>query len=782
MKTIIIILFPVFATSLAGTAQFTQTIRGTVLDNTVQTPLHAATVAIAGSNKKTVTDANGNFRFNDIPAGLQTLMITCTGYKEATMANVQVNAGKEIVLNIFLTENITTEATVVLKNDNKKNKPLNDMSVVSSRAFTVEETQKYAASISDPARMATNFAGVASADDGSNNIVIRGNAPTGLLWRMEGIDIPNPNHFSSPGSSGGGVSIISSQLLANSDFVTGAFAGEYGNALSGVFDLKLRRGNNEKKEVALQAGFLGINGALEGPVLKQFYKGSYLINYRFSTLSLFDKLGFNLSDGAPTNFQDLSYNIYLPTRCFGNFSLFGFGGLSSQTSTVKKDSAKWITDADRYSGSGKSNTTLRGFTHSISFGNRANLKTAVAYSKNKVENSFNYVEKNYSISDNYKDAYDTKKLVISSTLNYKLNRKNTLKTGAIVNFINFNYYKKSRENPAAPLLESINTKDKTQTVQAFAQWQHKTSEKITINTGFHYLKLLYNNTASLEPRFALKWELDKKNVLSFGYGFHSQVQALGVYFAQVKNTAGVVTYPNKNLDLSKAQHYVLSYSHQLNNNLKIKSEIYYQRLFNIPVSADVNKTFSTLNIEGDFILDPLINKGSGKNYGLEISLEKYLSKNYYFMFSNSLYKSRYKALDGVERNTKYNGNYIGNFVGGKDFVAASQRRTFGVNLRMLYTGGYRTTPINFVQSQLEGITVFKEQEAFSLQNPYYFRTDLRLSVKWNRKHTTSTLSLDIQNLTNRKNLYNETYDAQTNRITKNYQLGLLPILNYKVEF
>jgi len=125
------------------------------------------------------------------------------------------------------------------------------MSAVSARAFTVEETQKYPAAINDPLRMATNFAGVASLDDGMNQIVIRGNSPTGLLWRMEGIDIPNPNHFAAKGSSGGGISILSSQLLSNSDFITGAFAADYGNALSGVFDLNLRKGNNEKRETTL---------------------------------------------------------------------------------------------------------------------------------------------------------------------------------------------------------------------------------------------------------------------------------------------------------------------------------------------------------------------------------------------------------------------------------------------------------------------------------------------------------------------------------------------------
>src|SRR6185503_5048402 len=133
---------------------------------------------------------------------------------------------------------IHTETVVVVTAGSKKNRPVNDMSVVSARAFTVEETQKYAAAVNDPLRMVTGFAGVAAVDDGGNDIVIRGNSPAGLLWRMEGVDIPNPNHFSEAGSSGGGISILSAQLLSNSDFVTGAFAPEYGNALSGVFDLR----------------------------------------------------------------------------------------------------------------------------------------------------------------------------------------------------------------------------------------------------------------------------------------------------------------------------------------------------------------------------------------------------------------------------------------------------------------------------------------------------------------------------------------------------------------
>jgi hypothetical protein len=249
-------------------AQYSQQFRGTITDQVLQQPLAGATVTINPLGRSVITDEHGVFRFSSIPVGSYRITISYTGFKEGVLENIAVNSGKETVINVSLEAIIHTEAAVVIKAGSKKNKPLNDMSAVSARAFTVEETQKYAAAVNDPLRMATGFAGVFAADDGNNSIVIRGNSPTGLLWRMEGMDIPNPNHFSTPGNSGGGISILSSQLLSNSDFVTAAFAAEYGNALSGVFDLRLRKGNNEKREYTLQAGVLGLNAAMEGPFSK----------------------------------------------------------------------------------------------------------------------------------------------------------------------------------------------------------------------------------------------------------------------------------------------------------------------------------------------------------------------------------------------------------------------------------------------------------------------------------------------------------------------------------
>ena len=766
--------------NLHGYSQLSQTIRGKVVDQLLQKPLAGATVTLEGGNKTTITQADGGFRFSEIPVGSHQLHVSFIGFKEATVDNIVVNTGKEVVITVSMDTDVEMQQEVIVKARSRKNKPLNEMSIVSARAFTVEETQKYAAAVNDPLRMATSFAGIVAADDGNNHIIIRGNSPAGLLWRMEGIDIPNPNHYSTAGSSGGGISILSTQLLSNSDFVTGAFAAEYGNAVGGVFDLKLRKGNNERKEYTLQAGLLGLNVAAEGPIAP-FYKGSNLVNYRYSTLSLLSKLGLNVSDGE-TNFQDLSFNIYLPANRLGDFTIFGFGGLSSQNSTIEKDSSKWESEGDRYGGKFISNTNATGITHSIHIGNNTQLKSAVSFSNTANKYDEYYVEKNAQLTNTYRGNYKTSKWTVSSSLNRKLGLRHALRTGIIANAIRFNYYQNSRDNPTEVVEEKINSSDLTHTLQAFAQWQFKPYNNITVTAGLHYLSLLLNKTNSFEPRASLKWDVDKKNSFALGYGLHSQIQPLGVYFAKVKSPEGKWIYTNHDLDFTKSNHFVFSYSHAFGRNLRFKTELYYQHLFQVPVSIYDTSSFSTLNILGDYITEPLTNTGKGKNYGIELSLEKYLSNNFYFLFNNSIYESKYTARDGKERDTRYNGNYVSNLTAGKDIVSRNGKRTIGANIKMIYAGGFRHSPIDIMRSRLEGYTIIKQDEAFSIQNPAYFRTDVRFSIKWNRKNLTSTLSLDIQNVTNRQNIYNQYFDPFKEEIVNSYQTGLIPVLNYKVEF
>ena len=780
--------FCLFSTLLSAQ---TQTVRGTVIDKISTAPIPGATISVVGAEPPihAVTDADGVFHLKDVPVGNRSFAISAFDYKDVTLQNITVNAGKELVLTINMEEDITKIDEVVVIGKSDKTKPLNELSAVSTRTFSTEEAQKFAAAVNDPARMASSFAGVVTAGDGNNHISIRGNSPNGLLWRMEGVEIPNPNHFSNVGTAGGGISILSSQLLSNSDFSTGAFAAEYGNALSGVFDLRLRKGNNEKREFTVQTGFLGIDLAAEGP-FKKGYDGSYLINYRSSPLNLLGKMGRPIGE-ANTTFQDLSFHVYLPTRKLGKFSAFGFGGLSYQTTSAEKDSLLWQEDDFlRLNTNFYSNTGAVGFTNTKLFSNRSYLKTALVFSG--TENGYEQDELQYdytSLIRNYEQRFVQNKLTLSSTYTQKLNAKNNLRTGIILNRLGYSLIQQDMGDTTV-LIQQINESGNTETAQAFFQWNCRPSEKWTTNLGMHYFQLFLNNTYSIEPRASVRYDFLPKHHLTLGYGLHSQLQPIGVYFTEKEvnlpngEAGGQLTYPNRKLELSKAHHLVFGYDIIINEHEHIKTEVYYQHLFNVPISSDSTSTYSILNSTDGFPSEALTNKGLGRNYGIELTYERFLFKNLYYLLSASLYESKYQAANGTWYDTRFNTNYATTLTIGKEWQLKNmeKNRVIGFNIKSIYVGGFRYTPIDREASIAAGEVRFNDKETYAKRMPDYYRLDIRFSLKRNYNKLTSTLALDIQNTTNRKNVGGQYFDDKTGDVKYWYQTSLIPIISYRLEF
>ncbi|MFN7116577.1 MAG: TonB-dependent receptor [Saprospiraceae bacterium] len=767
-----------------------QTVRGMVQDKDSKMPLLGATLLVLNSDPAigTTTDLDGTFRLENVPVGRHDIQVSYIGYEPLLLSSIMVTSGKELVLNIDMVESAIKLEEVVVKAQSDKAQVLNEMASVSARSFTVEETSRYAASAFDPARMAQNFAGVSTGAgaDIENEIVIRGNSPRGVLWRLEGIEIPNPNHFGSLGNSGGGISMLSSSILSNSDFYTGAFPAEFGNALSGVFDLNMRNGNNEQREASFMLGVLGVEASTEGP-LRKGGRGSYLVNYRYSTLSILNAMGVSPTGDQVPEYQDVSFKINLPTKKWGTFALFGLGGLNSADFSPETDSLAWEFPSDREGFTENQKVGTIGLSHRILLSDKSYLRTVAIASYNQTQDSDFWLDAN----DNYRQrvteitrATETS-YRLSSTYNHKLNARNALRTGFILSQLGFQFTEDQDENGEG-LRRYFDNKGNTQLVQAFAQWRHRLNESWTLNTGVHYTQLLLNGNYAIEPRAALQWQASPRQLFSASLGLHSKPEHLAVYLFDGTFPDGTVHIPARNLELTKALHAVLGYDYRLSENMRLKVEAYYQHLYDVPVEADPTSTRSIINAFDiwDMIgTEGATNDGTGRNYGLDLTLEKFFSQQYYFMVTGSLYNSKYTPQNGIEYNTRFNGNYQLNMLGGKEWKLGSrQKNILGLNGKFILSGGNRYTPIDLEASREKGEVVFDETRPFAERAGVYSRLDVGISFKINTPKVTHTIMLDMQNALNRQNVFTLYFDEDTQNIEKYYQTGLLPIFNYRVEF
>jgi hypothetical protein len=755
-----------------------QNVRGTVVDKATGSPLTGATVVIADSDPLvgSVTDLNGEFILEDIPVGRHLLRVDYMGYHQQVLPGMDVVSGKESVILVEMVEKVIMGKEITIRAHARKDQPLNEMAVVSARSFTVEETEKYAGSLGDPARMALSFAGVMSGSDQVNDIIIRGNSPIGLLWRLEGIHIPNPNHFGSVGSTGGPISMLNNNMLSNSDFFTGAFPAEYGNALSGVFDLRLRSGNDKKREHTFQVGLNGAEAGVEGPIIKG--KGnSYLAHYRYSTLAALHLMGLNIGVMAIPYFQDLSFKIDFRTKNAGRWSVFGLGGLNHITLEDNKNDKKSVLRLSTRTG-------VAGISHTHFFNPTTRLKTAIAFSASRDQEADSVVNSGL-LKDFYWDNYVELKYSFTSSLRKKFSAKDHLVNGITFEFMQVNY-RDSIFNPVLnDYLRTINIKADLFILQAFSQWKHWFSDDLSLISGLHFQKVSLNNELALEPRASLNRDINSKNKLSLGYGLHSQMQPRMVYFEETPTDTlqSIYIQTNKKIGFTRSHHLVLGFQHLFNTDLRLKTEAYYQHLYHIPVKQTPS-WISLVNYGGSFTwgdYDSLVNEGTGRNVGLEVTFEHFFSGNYYYLLTLSLFDSKYRASDGEWRNTAFNGNYICNLVGGYEFRFGKQN-SFAIDARTIWAGGLRKVPIDLDRSIEEQQTIYDYSRVYHNRNRDFFRCDIRLSHKINRPGMGHLIAIDIQNITNRKNQFLESFDPDTGRVEQEYQIGILPIVLWRVYF
>lgn len=800
------ILFLLLAFPMLLVAQ-TSTIRGIVLDQQAETALIGATVQLLAANNNaanqpqalnigSVTDLNGAFILKNVPVGRQVIRVSYLGYEPQTLSNILVTAGKEVQLDVRLQESYTTVSEVVITAKNDKDKPMNEMAAISARQFNTEEVMRYSGGRSDVAKLVANFAGVAANNDARNDIVIRGNSPTGVLWRLEGAPIPNPNHFSTLGTTGGPVSALNPNLIANSDFLTGAFAAEYGNALAGVFDINLRTGNKDRFEFMTQVGaFTGLEAMVEGPLNKK-KNGSFVVAYRHSFVEVADAVGLEFGTNALPRYKDLTFNVDLGSSKAGKFSVFGIGAASSINFLGAEIDTTDLFANPNQNAYNKSKFGIIGLKHNVLLNDHAYIRTVLSASYSgttyKAEDT-DLLENNapYQLID-VSDALTVYRL--SSSYNNKINKHLTLRTGILLQNQHLDTYVDTRD--ATPDLDGDGKPDwwlqrdfdgAVNLGEAFAQAQFRLTEQVTLNGGLHAQYFDKTEDFALEPRAALNYQFLPQHKLSLGYGLHHQTQPLPVFFFRAQLPDGTTQNSNEDLEFTRSQHLVLGYDFKPAASWRIKAETYYQWIDNVPVDV-YSSSFSMLNTGADFIFPEkpnLVNKGTGTNYGAELTVEKFFSQGYYGLVTVSLFDSKYKGSDGVERSTAFDGGYVFNVLAGKEFkIGATGRRALTFDTKFTTAGGRPYSPVNLDASRAAGREIIYEDRAFSLRQDDYFRLDFKMGFRTNsaKRKLSQTFFLDFQNVTNRENIFAMRYNTVRGEVGRINQIGFFPDILYRVEF
>ncbi|MFK8038285.1 MAG: carboxypeptidase regulatory-like domain-containing protein [Crocinitomicaceae bacterium] len=758
-----------------------QTVRGSVSDKFTEATIPGVEIKILKDGKvlmNTLSNENGVFNIGKIELGTYDILFNHIQYKSFISPGVEISVSKEIVMDIVMELSVKSLTEVEVTPPKLRGQPVNEMATTSSYSIQADDAKRIAGGLDDPIRVAGTLPGVTSATGFSENFIsIRGNSPRSLKYIMEGIELPNPTHFSRIGSAGGTFTIFSLQLLDKSDFYTGAFSAQYGNALGGVFDAKFRKGNNQKHEHIIQAGVLGLDIASEGPLSKS-KKASYAINYRFGLVGLARLIGY------PTQpiYQDLSFTLNFPLTNRSNLKLFAIGGTSLRDRLAEKDSSLWEESIDR------TNLILRSemgsfgavFKHFLTDQTVFKATAAISYTK-QIDNK-QYLTNDYSTIDQRTNEYKSMPISFATSLKHKFNKRHFHITG--LSFANtFHDWRSSRYkfNSQSTIIP-FNGSGVSNELQAYTLSKFILTNRLNLNLGVHYTYYDVNSGQAIEPRVSIDYKLNPRHSLSASFGMHSQIEHFATYWYTDKATDSNL-HPNKNLEFAKSNHYILGYKGKVWTNHSLRIEAYYQQLNNVPI--DLTGTFSTINMSELQEIRLLNNNGTGANYGLDIGFERYTENGLYYIFNGSVYRSLYTGSDNIQRSTAYDNQYNIKLLIGKEYKLkekGGKYKAFAWNTNLSMLGGAPYTPVDLAASEIEQETIYNEAVAFSERDDALVFLDFTFSYKINSTKRRSVWALQIKNLFSNGNAIYREYDTVTKEEVIIPSSSVFPVISYRLEF
>lgn len=725
-------------------AQPTHRIKGTVIDKASRQPLEFINVLVLGLGRGGVTDAEGHFNIGEVPPGIYRLQASAVGYKTILTPEYIVST-KDLTIQIETEENLTELEGVTVTASPFRRDP---ESPVGLRIIGLQEIEKSPGANRDISRIVQSYPGVAFSPAGyRNDLIVRGGSPSENRFYLDGVEIPNINHFSTQGASGGPVGIINADLIREVNFYTGAFPTDRGNAMSSVLDFKLRDGDMERNSLKATLGASEVSLASNGHIGK---KTSYLVSVRQSYLQfLFDMLGLPF---LPT-FTDAQFKLKTRFNANNELTILGLGGIDNMKLNTKLDGEK-----AEYILSYLPKIQQETFTLGAVYRHYAGIHVQSVVVSHSYLNNRNtkYLNNDESSADNL----SLKLRSVEQETKFRIENTSTFGNWKINFGANLDYSQYTNTTFQRVYIDEGRTFD-YHTYLGMWRWgifgtinYATTDERFTASLG---VRTDANNFSSgmkgmgdqLSPRLSLSYRLTDGLYLSGNAGLYYQLPPYTGLGFKDNNGAWV----NKYLRYMSVSQESLGLSWHPGNTFELSAEGFYKQYDKIPFSiADGIPLACKGNDYGVIGNEALSSTAQGRAYGIEILMKWLIAKELNLASSFTLFKSEYRNNKQSEYiASAWDNRYIFNMSGTYNFP-----HNWSLGMKISCIGGAPYTPYDVEKSSLvtawnaQGRPYYDYTKYNTGRLPAFGQLDVRVDKTFYLKRCMLGFYIDLQNVTNSK--------------------------------
>jgi hypothetical protein len=748
----------------ADTAAREGVIVGQIVNQVTGRSVPGVVVLVEETAAQAESDGDGRFLIAGQPVGTYRLSVTHARYAPVRKTDVVVNADRETSVVIELLELPALKESVQVSASSFERLP--DVAN-SAHVMSYEEIRRAPGALGDVGRMVQALPGVASHQDDRNDIIARGGSPIENLVTVDGIEVPNVNHFASQGASGGAISMLSAETISGATFIAGGLPSQYGNRLSSALEIALREGSRRRLQVESDLGLGGAGLILEGPLGK---RGSWLVSARRSYLDL---VAGAFSKSAIPLYSNYLVKAVHDLGGWGRLSLLSLGGTDAFNelgSTISAD------DPEAHSVDMSSWRSVTGLNLQTFLGARGVLNASASYALGgyRVDDQERALGRITS-SNRSSEGEAT----LRSDLTLQLAPRVALRAGLAAKRFSSHYdldqpggwQNDFSADPRRVNAFTTDARDATDQEGGYAQLTLSPHPRLDLNFGGRVDRYGFARQWAATPRASALVRLGRGIALSTTYGRYSQMPPFPL----------MVGLPeNRSLSLMRADHAIVGLDIVPRADLKLTIEAYDKRYRDYPVSIE-NPFLSLASMAGFYdineILMPMTSRGSGKARGIEFALQKKLTRAIYGQVSYAYSRTEHRALDGVWRLSGYDLPHVLSLVAG---VRLSQR--WEVSTKFAYSSGRPVTPLREQESREQNRSIFDAERLFTERGPAYHRLDLRADRRFHRPWGTVTLYLEGDNLYDRKNVLRYVWNANARRLDSEAQLSLLVLGGLTVQF